>query len=157
MSSLKEIAFNTIMNKLCKDLSTEIDNLILLLKSKKELTREELTNINNIAINIIKEFSIKINSKDNTYVLDIHGKKTSISINTELKHSTAVYSKLPTWMQPKAFVNNTRKKLLKHSDVRDNYIHKINLYLKPFGKKQCISSAYNILEIIKDIKLKSAV
>jgi hypothetical protein len=148
MTSLQELAVNTIMSKLCKDLNKEIDNLILLLKSKKELSRQELTNINNIAINIIKEF--KINIKDNTYTLDINSKKTSYSINTAVQSRN-----LPTWMQTIADVKKTRKTLFKHYDVRHNYINKIELYAKSLNNKKCIISAHNILKIIKDIKDKS--
>jgi sulfur relay (sulfurtransferase) DsrF/TusC family protein len=65
------------------------------------------------------------------------------------------HRKLPIWMQTIDDVKKTRKTLFKHYDVRDNYIHKIELYSKSLNNKKCISSAYNILKIIKDIKDKS--
>ena len=151
MATLRELTFNTIMRNLCKDLNTEIDNLMPLLKIKKILTKQELNKINNIAETIIEKFNIKVNSADNAYILDIHGKETSVSINTALQHSTSVGTRqLPSWMLSYRS-KKTRKKLLKHSEVRDNFITKINAYAKELNTSpRCISSAYNILEIIKD-------
>ena len=156
MTPLRELTFNTIMRNLCKDLNTEIDNLMPLLKNKKLLSKQELNNIHNIAGTIIDKFNIKVNSADNAYILDIHGKETSVSINTALQHSTSVGDRqLPIWMLSDSS-NKTRKKLLIHSEVRDNFINKINKYAKALNtSKRCISSAYNILEIIKTIQEKS--
>ena len=157
MTPLRELTFNTIMRNLCKDLNTEIDNLMPLLKNKKLLSKQELNNIHNIAGTIIDKFNIKVNSADNAYILDIHGKETSVSINTALQHSTSVGDRqLPIWMLSDSSVKKTRKKLLKHSEVRDNFIDKINKYAKALKTSpRCISSAYNILEIIKTIQEKS--
>lgn len=156
MTTLRELTFNTIMRNLCKDLNTEIDNLMPLLKNKKKLSKQELNKIHNIAGTIIDKFNIKVNSADNAYILDIHGKETSVSINTALQHSTSVGDRqLPIWMLSDSS-NKTRKKLLKHSEVRDNFINKINKYAKALNTSpRCISSAYNILEIIKTIQEKS--
>ena len=158
MATLRELTFNTIMRNLCKDLNTEIDNLMPLLKIKTILSKRELNTIHNIAGTIIEKFSIKVNSVDNAYTLDIHGKETSVSINTALQHSTAVETRtrqLPSWMLSYRS-KQTRKKLLKHFEVRDDFITKINAYAKALNTSpRCISSAYNILEIIKTIQEKS--